>query len=72
MLSKYGIDPVNDHNSLMWAPNRGHSVANARTVASRLEAADTRISAQNMSSAEGRASVQGERQRIGQEVFGWK
>ncbi|PSJ36810.1 RHS repeat-associated core domain-containing protein [Allosphingosinicella deserti] len=71
VMSKYGIDPVNDPDALMWAPNRGHSVANARTVASRLEAADARISAQNLPKGDATAAMKAELQQIGKDVFGW-
>ena len=71
VTSKYGIDPVNEPGTLMWAPNRGHSVANARTVATRLEAADARISAQNLPKADAAATMRGEIQQIGRDVFGW-
>lgn len=71
VLSKYGIDGVNDPDALMWAPNKGHSVANARTVASRLEAADARVAAQNLPKADATKAMKTELQQIGQDVFGW-
>ncbi|WP_206243736.1 RHS repeat-associated core domain-containing protein [Novosphingobium terrae] len=71
VAAKYGIDPVNDPDALMWAPNRGHSIDNAETVASRLEAADARISAQNLPKAQATATMKTELQTIGNDVFGW-
>lgn len=40
VLKKYEIDAVHDTSALMWAENRGHSIANATQVANKLEAAD--------------------------------
>ncbi|KQM23712.1 MULTISPECIES: RHS repeat-associated core domain-containing protein [unclassified Sphingomonas] len=71
VMAKYNIDPVNDPDALMWAPNRGHSVTNARQVADGLEAADTRISSQNLSPADATSAMKGELQKIGSSVFGW-
>ena len=71
VMAKYNIDPVNDPDALMWAPNRGHSVANARRVADELEAADTRISSQKLAPSEATSAMKGELQKIGLAVFGW-
>jgi RHS repeat-associated protein len=71
VMEKYGIDPVNDPDALMWAPNEAHSVANARSVASRLEAADARISQQNLSPSAATQQMKVELQKIGQDIFGW-
>jgi RHS repeat-associated protein len=60
VTSKYGIDPVNDPDALMWAPNRGHSTSNAQRVASRLEAADARISSQNLPKADATSAMKAE------------
>jgi hypothetical protein len=71
VTSKYGIDPVNDPDALMWAPNQGHSTVNAQSVASRLEAADARISGLSLPKADATAAMKTELQQIGQDVFGW-
>ncbi|UVL81286.1 RHS domain-containing protein [Pseudomonas putida] len=70
VLSKYKIDPVHDTSAMMWAENQGHTIANARMVASKLEAADKVIMAQDMSFSKAVAAMKGELQKIGVEVFG--
>lgn len=40
VLEKHGIDWYTGSENLIWAPNRGHSAANAKQVAEILEAAD--------------------------------
>ena len=71
VMEKYGIDPVNDPDALMWAPNQAHSVANAKSVASRLEAADARIAQQNLSPTSATRQMKNELQQIGKDIFGW-
>lgn len=70
-MTKYSIDPVNDPDPLIWAPDREHSVANARKVADELEVADVRISSQNLSPVEATTAMKRELQNIGSAGFGW-
>jgi len=70
VLEKYDIDPVNDVSALMWAENKGHSIANAQSVADKLEAADKLISSKGLSILESANEMKGALQRIGFEVFG--
>ena len=70
VLSKYGIDPVNDPDALMWAENEGHTVSNAKAVADGLEAADADVSSQNLPSDQATALMKQHLQRIGGSVFG--
>ena len=44
---------------------------NAQSVASRLEAADARISGLSLPKADATAAMKTELQQIGQDVFGW-
>lgn len=64
VLSKYKIDPVHDTSAMMWAENQGHTIANARMVASKLEAADKVIMAQDMSFSKAVAAMKGELQKL--------
>ncbi|GLR36214.1 hypothetical protein GCM10011247_16110 [Pseudomonas plecoglossicida] len=70
ILSKYKIDPVHDTSAMMWAENQGHTIANAKMVAAKLEAADNAILAQDMPFGKAVAAMKGELQKIGAEVFG--
>ncbi len=64
ILRHFGIDPVHGPANLIWAPNKAHSVANAREVLSRLTEAAR--------SGGGRQAVEDALARAGREVFdGW-
>lgn len=71
VVEQYGVDPVNEVGALMWAPNKAHSIENARLVAQKLEEADKNLRAQgiNPKSDCGKFAMFKELQRIGQEVF---
>jgi RHS repeat-associated protein len=71
IVEQYGVDPVNEVGALMWAPNRAHSVENARLVADKLEDADRSLRAQGIDpkSGCGKLAMFKELQRIGAEVF---
>nr|WP_264080340.1 RHS repeat-associated core domain-containing protein [Taylorella equigenitalis] len=71
ILSKYNIDPVHDMRTLMWAPNKGHSLENAKRVADMLEEADKKIQRDGGNPCEKCAQDRmiAELQRIGSEVF---
>ncbi|MFE4154637.1 RHS repeat-associated core domain-containing protein, partial [Kosakonia sp. YIM B13587] len=70
ILKKYEINPVEDVSALMWAENRGHTVANAKLVANKLEAAHEVISSRGLNAVEATNEMKAALQRIGMEVFG--
>lgn len=70
VLKKYDINPVEDVSALMWAENRGHTVANAKLVANKLEAAHEAISSKGLSTIEATNEMKTALQKIGIEVFG--
>ncbi|WDF97244.1 hypothetical protein PSR30_12450 [Pectobacterium carotovorum subsp. carotovorum] len=70
VLDKYGIDPVEDVSALMWAENKGHSIANAKLVADKLEAAHEVISSKGLSALKATGEMKSALQKIGLEVFG--
>jgi hypothetical protein len=54
----------------MWAENQGHTIANAKLVASKLEAADKSIMARDLPFEKAVSAMKAELQKIGAEVFG--
>lgn len=70
VLEKYDIDPVTDVSALMWAENKGHSVANAELVADKLEASHKKINSKGLSTLEAAKEMRSALQKIGVEVFG--
>ena len=72
VLKKYGIDPVHDPAAMMWAENQGHTIANARLVAAKLESADNVITAHNLRFEDAVINMKAELQAIGAEIFGMK
>ncbi|MEE4375881.1 RHS repeat-associated core domain-containing protein, partial [Pseudomonas alliivorans] len=70
VLERYKIDPVHDPAAMMWAENQGHTIANAKAVASRLEAADKAIMARDLPFGSAVSEMKTELQKIGAEVFG--
>ncbi|WP_181432179.1 RHS repeat domain-containing protein, partial [Pseudomonas jessenii] len=70
VLDKYKIDAVNDPAAMMWAENQGHTIANARLVASKLEAADTAVMARDLPFKDAVSVMKSELQKIGAEIFG--
>nr|ABC68366.1 unknown [Pseudomonas putida] len=70
MLAKYKIDPGHDTSAMMWAENQGHTIANAKLVAGKLEAADKAIMAQDLPFNKEAFAMTGELQKIGAEIFG--
>lgn len=70
-MEQYGVDPLNEVGALMWAPNKTHSVENAKLVAQKVEEADKNLRAQgiNPKSDCGKFAIFKELQRIGKEVF---
>ena len=69
VLAQYKIDPVYDRSALMWAPNQGHTVANAKLVANKLEAEHKAIMAKDLPFEKAVSAMKGELQKIGAEVF---
>ncbi|QNP47545.1 hypothetical protein [Diaphorobacter aerolatus] len=71
VVGAYGIDPVNDVEALMWAPNRAHSIENAEAVAKKLEEAHKKLESQGVDpkSECGKLAMIAELKRIGAEVF---
>ena len=70
VLAKYKIDPGHDTSAMMWAENQGHTIANAKLVAGKLEAADKAIMAQDLPFNKEAFAMTGELQKIGAEIFG--
>ncbi|WP_248943778.1 RHS repeat domain-containing protein [Pseudomonas tremae] len=70
VLDKYKIDPIHDPASMMWAENRGHTTANAKLVASKLEEADKIIMAKNLPFNDAASAMRTALQKVGIEVFG--
>jgi hypothetical protein len=70
VLDKYKIDAVNDPAAMMWAENQGHTIANARLVASKLEAADKAVMARDLPFKDAVSEMKSELQKIGTEIFG--
>ncbi|MGR5209397.1 RHS repeat-associated core domain-containing protein [Vibrio rotiferianus] len=70
VLEKYDIDPVTDVSALMWAENKGHSVANAELVADKLEASHKKINSKGLATLEAAKEMRSALQKIGLEVFG--
>lgn len=70
MLDRYKIDPLHDPAAMMWAENQGHTIANAKLVASKLEAADKSIMARDLPFEKAVSAMKAELQKIGAEVFG--
>ncbi|MNR65176.1 hypothetical protein D3C85_1881020 [compost metagenome] len=55
---------------MMWAENQGHTIANARLVASKLEAADKAVMARDLPFKDAVSEMKSELQKIGTEIFG--
>ncbi|EKT4464652.1 hypothetical protein QEL93_000008 [Pseudomonas putida] len=55
---------------MMWAESQGHTIADARLVATKLEAADKAILAQDLSFGKAVSAMKGELQKNGAEVLG--
>lgn len=55
---------------MMWAESQGHTIANERLVATKLEAADKAILAQDLSFGKAVSAMKGELQKNGAEVLG--
>ncbi|WP_371856621.1 hypothetical protein [Aeromonas hydrophila] len=70
VLAKYKIDPVEDVSALMWAENKGHTVANAKLVADKLEAADRLISGKVLAPEGAVIEMKSALQKIGFDIFG--
>ena len=70
ILDKYEINPVEDVAALMWAENKGHTIANARLVANKLEAAHVNISSMGLNKIDSVKEMRLALQKNRLEVFG--
>lgn len=71
ILKIYEINPVEDVSALMWTEKiGGHTVANAKLVANKLETAHEAISSRGFNTVDATNEMKAALQRMGMEVFG--